>query len=126
MLRLVLSIITGIVVISILSTGTDMILHATVIYPPPGQPMFDTSLLSLATIYRFIYQIAGCYIASIIAKERSKASAWTLGTLGAIMWLLGTFIFMPGMGPVWYGILGAVLSIPSALIGERFYRKSKT
>lgn len=120
--RLILSIFIGIVVITILSTGTDTIFHATNVFPPPGQPFFDTKLLLLATAYRFIYQVAGCYLASMIAKDRSKASAWTLGTLGAIMWILGTFIFMPGMGPMWYGILGAVLSIPSALIGERLYR----
>lgn len=121
--RLFLSIIVGIVVITILSTGTDSIFHAAGIFPPPGQPFFDTNLLLLATAYRFIYQVAGCYLASIIAKEKANTAVWTLGTLGAIMWLLGTFILMPGMGPMWYGVVGAILSIPSALIGERIYKK---
>jgi hypothetical protein len=121
--RLILSIFVGIVVITLLSTGTDTIFHVTGVFPPPGEPFFDTNLLLLATAYRFIFQIAGCYLASMIAKDKAMASAWTLGTLGAIMWLLGTFIFMPGMGPIWYGIVGAVLSIPSALIGEKLYRK---
>lgn len=120
--RLILSIFVGIVVITILSTGTDTIFHATNVFPPPGEPMFDTGLLLLATAYRFFFQIAGCFVASMIAKDKSRASVLTLGIFGAIMWLLGTFIFMPGMGPMWYGILGAVLSVPSALIGEKLYR----
>lgn len=120
--RLILSIIVGIIAITILSTGTDAILEAAGFFPPPGQPFFDTKLLLIATVYRVIYQVAGCYLASMIAKDRAKTAVWILGSFGAIMWLLGTFVFMPGMGPIWYGIVGAALSIPSALIGEKLYR----
>jgi hypothetical protein len=121
MLRLILAIIAGMVIITILSVGTDTILEATGIFPPLGEPLFDTNLLLLATVYRFIYQVVGSYISARIAKERASAAAWTMGIIGAVMWLIGTFT-MEGHSPYWYGILGAVLSIPSTLLGRRFYK----
>jgi hypothetical protein len=123
--RLILSIIAGTVIIAVLSTGTDAIFHAAGIFPPPGQPFFDTNLLLLATVYRLIYQVGGCYVASMIAKEKARTAVWFMGIFGAIMWLVGTFIIGPDLAPLWYGILGAVLSIPSALIGEKLYSSRK-
>ena len=41
----------GFLVVIILSIGTDLLLHATAVFPPSGQPMSD-GLFLLATVYR--------------------------------------------------------------------------
>jgi hypothetical protein len=120
MLRLVLSIIVGFVVTAVLSTAVDHVLHITGVYPPYGEPMFDTELLLLASSYRFVFQVLGCYAMAFIAKDKATTVAWIVGLLGAALWLLGTFLNRD-MGPLWYGMAGAVLSLPSTLLGVKLY-----
>lgn len=120
MLRLILAIITGMVVITLLSVGTDHIFHLTHVYPPYGQPMFDAGLLLLATAYRFVYQVLGCWLAAGIARSRASAATWTMGIIGVVMWIVGWLTVKDG-GPAWYPLLGAALSVPSALLGRQLY-----
>ena len=46
-LRSIGAVLIGLIAITILSIGTDLIVHATGIYPPWGQPMSDSSLISI-------------------------------------------------------------------------------
>ena len=120
MKRLILSILAGFIITAVLSLATDHIFHLTGVYPPYGAPFFDTGLLLLASAYRVVFQILGAYLAAMFAKDKAKKAIWTLGIIGSILWLVGT-IANPGMGPLWYGILGAVLSIPTTLTGGKLY-----
>ena len=120
MKRLILSILAGFVVTAVLSTGTDHILHVTGVYPPYGQPMTGTGLLLLASAYRVVYQILGGYLIAMVAKEQAKKALWIVGVVGAILWIVGT-VAMGEYSTAWYGILGAVLSIPTVLIGGKLY-----
>ena len=120
MLRLVLSILAGFVVTTILSVGTDSVFESAGVLPPFGQPLMDTGLLLLATTYRAIFQVIGSYVASLIARERANAAVWTLGILGAVAWLAGG-LTMKGYAPLWYSVLGALLSLPTTLLGGKLY-----
>lgn len=118
MLRLILAVIAGFIITAVLSTGTDFALQAAGI----AGPIFDNQLLMVATVYRFIYQVAGVYVGCLIAKDRAKALAWTSGILGTVLWLVGG-IAQKDISPLWYPITGAILSIPSALLGLRIARR---
>ena len=120
MKRLILSILAGFVVGAALSTAVDLVLHATGVYPPPGAPFVDTELLLLASAYRIVFQIFGAYVAAIVARDKAMQAVLIIGIVGAIIWLVGTFM-NPELGPAWYGILGAALSIPSTLAGWKLY-----
>ena len=52
------AVLAGVVVISVLSTAADMIMHAAGIYPPPGERMAD-HLFVPATLYRVAFGILG-------------------------------------------------------------------
>src|SRR5712692_225006 len=116
MKRLILSILAGIVANFVLATATDHVFHITGIYPPYGEPFFDTGFLLLASSYRVIFQIFCSYMAAALAKDRAKQAVWTLGIIGTIAWVAGT-IAMSRISPAWYGIVGAVLAIPTSLLG---------
>ena len=120
MKRLILSLLAGFIATAALSLATDHVFHVTGIYPPYGEPMFDTGLLLLASAYRVVFQIFGAYLTAMIAKDKANKAVWILGTLGAILWLVGTIVGQE-LGPLWYGILGAALSIPTTLTGGRLY-----
>lgn len=68
-LRSVGAVLAGLLVIVIASTAVDLVLHATGVYPPWGQPMSD-ALFALATAYRIVISIFGCWLAARLAPNR--------------------------------------------------------
>jgi len=119
-MRLILAILAAFVITAVLSSAVDHVFHVTGIYPPYGAPMFETSLLLLASSYRFVFQVLGAYVMAIIAKDKAMTAAWIMGTLGTLLWLAGGF-FMKDFGPIWYSVVGALLSLPSVLLGVKLY-----
>ncbi|MFL5486632.1 MAG: hypothetical protein ACJ8AB_02835 [Gemmatimonadaceae bacterium] len=114
-----LALLAGIVVGVVLSLGTDQILHVLGIYPPWGQTMSD-GLFAVATGYRIIYNIIGSYVAARLAPNRPMWHAMVLGVLGLLVGGAGaaaTWNSNPPLGPHWYGIAVALISIPCAWIG---------
>jgi len=120
MTRLILAIVAAVLINGILATLIDHIFHTTGVYPPYGQAYFDTDLYLLALSYRFVITIFAAYLTAMIARERAKRALWISGILGAVLWLVGT-IAMQGLGPLWYGIVGALTALPLVLIGGKLY-----
>jgi drug/metabolite transporter (DMT)-like permease len=114
-----LALAAGLLVGVILSLGTDQILHALKIYPPWGQTMSDR-LFMLATAYRVVYTILGSYIAARLAPDRPMWHAMVLGVVGLVVSIAGalaTWNTQPPIGPHWYALLIAAISIPCAWLG---------
>ena len=117
-MRLILSIITGILVGSVLATATDHVFHITQVYPPYGEPMFDAGLLFLALAYRAVFTILAGYITAMLARGKAKKAVLILGIINAIAWLGGTIALWEYATP-WYNIAGIVTAIPLCLLGGR-------
>ena len=112
------AVLAGLIFIIVTHSVTDKILEGTGILPPPEQGLFDTGLLLLATAYRSVLSIAGCYITAKLAPSRPILHALVLGVIGVIGSLVGGIVATQmNLGPLWYPILLAVLSIPIALFG---------
>jgi len=119
--RSAIALITGLVVGVVLSLGTDQILHVLNIYPPWGQSMSD-GLYMLATGYRIIYTIVGSYVAARLAPYRPMWHALVLGVVGFVVSIAGaaaTWNHEPPLGPHWYPIAVALISIPCAWLGGK-------
>jgi len=119
--RSAIALITGLVVGVVLSLGTDQILHVLNIYPPWGQSMSD-GLYMLATGYRIIYTIIGSYVAARLAPYRPMWHALVLGVVGFVVSIAGaaaTWNHEPPLGPHWYPIAVALISIPCAWLGGK-------
>jgi hypothetical protein len=115
------AVLAGFVAVVVLSLGTDMVLHAIGVFPQWGQPMSD-ALFVLATAYRTIYCIAGCYIAARLAPDRPMAHALVLGVVGLVISTAGavaTWNKGPEFGPHWYPVVLIVTAIPCAWLGGR-------
>jgi hypothetical protein len=120
-LRSIGAIVAGLLFIFIVTTIVDVVLHATGVFPPWGQPMSD-SLFALATAYRIIISIAGCYIAARLAPDRPMAHALWLGIIGVVISAIGAAVTWnrgPAFGPHWYPLLLIVVSIPCAWVGGK-------
>lgn len=120
MKRIILGILAGWITGALLSIATDAIFHAAGIFPPVGQPFFDTGLLAIAFTYRAVYQIAGAYITAMVAKDKAEIAVLISGIIASVVWLIGTIAMWNLVAP-WYNIGGFVMSVPFALIGGKLY-----
>lgn len=115
------AIFAGLVLIFVLSLVTDVVMHATGIFPPWMQPMAD-SLFLVATAYRIIYSVLGCYLAARLAPNRPMQHALILGAIGVVLSAVGlvaTWNKGPEFGPKWYPISLVVLALPLAWVGGK-------
>src|SRR6266850_4257835 len=117
------AVLAGILVGAVLSLGTDVVLHATRVFPPWDQPASD-ALLLLATAYRTVYSVAGSYITARLAPGRPMLHALVLGALGLVVCIVGavaTWNKGPAFGPHWYPVALIVLAIPQCWAGAKLY-----
>ena len=120
-LRSIGTVLAGVLAVFILSLGTDVVLHATGIYPPWFQPMAG-ALFLLALAYRIVYGVAGGYIAARFAPDRTIAHALVLGGVGLILSIagaVGTWNQGPEFGPRWYPLALAATALPCAWAGGK-------
>ena len=118
-MRSVWAVIAGLVVIVVLSTATDLALHATGVYPPIGQPMSGGRFL-LALGYRFVFGVAGCALAARLAPSRPMRHALILGGVGVLLSTAGAIATWgrgPEFGPPWYPLALIAITMPSAWLG---------
>jgi peptidoglycan/LPS O-acetylase OafA/YrhL len=121
MLRSIGAVVAGLIAVIILSIGTDMVMHATKVFPPWGERMTD-SLFVLATAYRCIYAVAGSYIAARLARDRPMKHALVLGVIGlavSVVGLVATWNAGPELGPRWYPLALVVTALPCAWLGGK-------
>jgi hypothetical protein len=126
-LRSIAAVLLGLIVIFVLSLGTDQILHWLNVYPPWGEPMNETGDNILALAYRIVIAIFGSYLTARFAPRKPMAHAMVLGAIGLILSTFGAVaaISIGNLGPNWYPIVLALTSLPCAWIGGRLYtRKS--
>ena len=118
-LRRIGAVLGGLVLVLILDTAIDVVMHATGIYPPWFQPM-RTPLWLIAIGYRMIDGTIGGYVAARLAPDRPVAHALALGSIGFVLstaGLVATLNKGPEFGPKWYPLALVVVSLPCALLG---------
>lgn len=120
-LRSIGAVLAGVLAVVLLSLGTDVVMHATGIYPPWFQPMAD-ALFLVATAYRIVYGIAGGYIAARLAPDRPMQHALALGVVGlalSIAGAVGTWNAGPEYGPKWFTLALVATALPCAWVGSK-------
>ncbi len=118
--RSVAALLAGFVVVVILSLGTDVVLHATGVYPKLGQAM-SNPLFFLATTYRTVYAIIGSYITARVAPYKPMLHALVGGFIGLVLSIVGAAVTWnkPELGPHWYPLALVVTALPCAWIGGK-------
>ena len=121
--RSILAVLAGMLVAIPLTILTDVLLHAIGVFPPLGASLtgYDGALL-LATVYRTVYGVAGCYITARLAPARPMKHALIAGFIGLIVSIIGaaaTWNKGPAFGPHWYPVALVVLALPTAWLGGK-------
>jgi hypothetical protein len=118
-LRRVGALLAGLLVVVVLSTAADALLHATGVYPPAGQPM-PGALFLLATAYRLAFGTLGSFVAARLAPARPMWHAVALGAVGTALAAAGLVAtWNAALGPRWYPVALVVTALPCAWLGGR-------
>jgi len=118
------AVLAGVVSVFVLSLGTDVVLHATGVFPPWGQPMGE-GLFGFALAYRLVYGIVGGYLTARLAPERPLRHAVWLGVVGTVLSIIGaagTWNKGPEFGPKWYPLSLVVTALPCSWAGGKLHR----
>ncbi|HEV7682182.1 MAG TPA: hypothetical protein VGO68_08680 [Pyrinomonadaceae bacterium] len=113
------AVVAGFLVIAVLDTIIDVIMHKTGVYPPWFQPM-RSSLWLLAIGYRTVDGIMGGYVTARLAPDRPVTHALALGIVGIVLSTAGviaTWSKGPEFGPKWYPLTLVAIALPCSLIG---------
>ena len=117
------AIVAGLLAVIIVTTLVDILLHLTHVYPPMDQPLTDT-LAALATAYRIPISIGGAWLTARLAPNRPLHHALILGYIGTVLALVGVVAtWNKSLGPHWYPILLAILSVPQCWLGGRLFER---
>src|SRR5262245_50902440 len=87
-LRSVGAVFDELIAVIVITTVTDLILHAVGVFPPLGQAMSSSAAL-IATAYRILYGILGGYITAWLAPDRPVFHALVLGGVGLLLSIIG-------------------------------------
>ncbi len=102
----------------VISLGTDQALHSLEVYPPWGEPMYDTHLLLLALTYRTVYAIFGSYLTARFAPRNPMRHALVGGAIGLVLSTAGAIAATTvDLGPLWYPIALVLTTLPCAWLG---------
>jgi uncharacterized protein YndB with AHSA1/START domain len=121
--RSVGAVLTGMLAAIIVTLVTDIVLHATGVFPPWGDSLvgYDGALL-LATVYRTVYGVAGSYLTARLAPDRPMQHALVGGVIGLALSIVGAAVTWnrgPAFGPHWYPLALVVLALPTAWAGGK-------
>jgi hypothetical protein len=120
------AVLAGFVTVVALSLGTDQLLHVLKVYPPWNQPMYDPGLNLLALAYRIVYSVLGSYIAASLAPRNPMRHAVILGVIGLPLAVAGVIAaFKMNLGPTWYPIALALVTLPCAWLGGVMHRMGR-
>lgn len=120
-LRSLGAVVAGLLIIFVFSLGTDVVMHATGIFPPWFQPMAGP-LWVFAFAYRSVYAVLGAYVTARLAPNNPMKHAMLLGVIGVVFSMAGlaaTWNAGPEYGPRWYPIALVASALPCAWIGGK-------
>jgi hypothetical protein len=122
--RSIVAVVVGFVSVAVLSLATDQVYHVLGVYPPWGEPMYETRLYVLALSYRILYTILGGYITARLAPRAPMRHVIVLGMLGLVSGTAGAAaaIAMADLGPDWYPIAIAATGFPAVWLGGVLWR----
>jgi len=119
--RSIWAVVAGVLVIIVVTTVVDIVLHVLAVFPPMDQPLTDTLAL-LASSYRLVISIGGAWLTARLAPAKPMKHALVLGLVGTVLGLVGVVAtWNKGLGPRWYPISLAVLAIPQCWVGGKIY-----
>lgn len=112
------AVLAGIMVIVVLSTGTDVLLEKLGVFPNAEEGLFITWMLVLAFFYRCVYAVVGGYVTAVFAPNRPLRHGIILGIIGTVVSVFGVIAGWD-LSQHWYPIALVITALPCTWLGAR-------
>jgi hypothetical protein len=123
------AVLAGLIVIILLSNGTDAILEGTGVFPSLEEQQrngFTTPwMVTLAFLYRLVFMVLGGYITAALAPNNPIRHAIILGIVGIIIGVVGAAAAW-NIVPAWFSIGLIILALPSVWLGAKLRTRDTT
>lgn len=120
--RSVGAVLAGLVLIVVLSNGTDTILELTGVFPSlevqREEGFTETWMVWLALAYRAAFLVVGGYVTAALAVFREMAHVLVLAGIGILLGVAGAAAAW-GVAPAWFSITLIVLGLPCVWLGGK-------
>ena len=120
-----LAVLAGLVFTVALSTGLDVVMHSTGVFPEEVSGMTSGDWI-VAISYRLVAAIGGGWITARLAPARPMLLAVVLGGIGTFLGLLGfigAWVASPKLGPLWYPALLVITALPCTWLGGKLSKR---
>lgn len=77
-------------------------------------------IICVVIIYRFVFNVAGCYLTAKLATNNPMKHCIIIGIIGTVLSILGTVAMWDKAIP-FYNIAIILISLPSAWLGGKLY-----
>ncbi|MCP9757336.1 hypothetical protein EGI26_19415 [Lacihabitans sp. CCS-44] len=124
-LKSTLAILAGFVLGAVLSLGTDFLLNSLGIMSMQNFKQNSTLIVALVVIYRFVFNVMGCYLTAKLAPNKPMKHVIIIGIIGTVLSIAGAAAMWDQALP-WYNIAIIVISLPSAWLGGKLYLDKKS
>jgi hypothetical protein len=116
------AILLGFLAVFVLSLGTDQVFHVLEVFPPWGEPMWETSDNLLALAYRIVFNTFGSFLMAKFAPRHPLRHALIGAAIGFVLSSAGAVgAIQMNLGPAWYPILLALSAWPCAWLGASLH-----
>jgi hypothetical protein len=117
------AILAGIIVIVILSTGTDALLAKVGVFTSLNSNEFESWMLTLALVYRIAYTLVAGYVTAAFSSTHPMRNVTVLGIIGIVASIAGTIIGWK-LSSHWYPIALVITAFPGTWLGGKFRVKN--
>ena len=114
------AILAGFVLGAILSLGTDLLMDKMGIMSMDNFNQTPFLIICLVIVYRFIFNVIGCYLAAKLAPNKPMKHVIIMGVIGTVLCLLASFEMWNNAIP-FYNIAIILISLLSAWLGGKLY-----
>ncbi len=114
------AIISGFALGAILSVGTDILLDRLGIISMENFKQNSTTIILMIITYRFIFNVAGCYLTAKLAPNNPMKHCIIIGAIGTILSITASFAMWDKAVP-FYNIAVIIISLPSAWLGGKLF-----
>lgn len=118
------AVLAGFVVVVVLSTAADAVMHATGVFPQADRTMEVPRLFLLALAYRGVFAVVGGWFTARLAPMSPMKHVVALAILGLVAGGLGVVAaVVSALGPLWYAVAVAISGPLCTLVGGWIFQR---
>ncbi len=114
------AVLAGFVTGAVLSVGADFLMEQTNMMSMENFKQSSAAVLCTVILYRFVFNVAGCYLTARLAPDKPMKHALIIGVIGTVLSILGTIAMWDLAIPA-YNLTIIFMSLPSAWLGAKLF-----